>query len=296
MFSSTGKQILLALHLILVSAWFGSLITILILHLIRATDYQSADFYLIDRMIFIIFDKLIMNISIGVALSGLIFSMFTKWGFFKFYWITVKWIAISILAILLMFGASPVTNGMAAISDILRTKCSGNPDYIYYSKQMLNYTLIQILVLIAIIYLSVTKPWGARKQRFTVKRKILLSLGSLIGLLLLLSGIMQYQQLTFFRNLPVTEANLENIPDGDYQANVDYGFDYQVMVKVQNHVIIDIAILKNRNSIYAQLAELVRQRILDEQRVDVAAVTGATTTSKVLIKAVEVALKDKNRE
>lgn len=288
MLSNTGKKILLAIHLVLISVWFGSLISMLVLHFVR-TD--ANEIYIIDRIIFTIFDKIIMNISLAVALSGMMFSLFTKWGFFKFYWITIKWIILILLAVMLMFFAAPVTNGMAAISDILRAESPGNPDYQQYAQSALKYTVVQIIFLTFIIYLSVSKPWGTRKQRFLVKRKVLITLVSLISVLLILSVLMQYQQLNYFRNLPLSGLDINSIHDGEYHASVNYGSEYRVAVQVKDHRITGIGFLQNRSGHYAKLAEMIQIRILNAQNTNVAAVTGATTTSKVLIKAVETALK-----
>jgi hypothetical protein len=37
---------------------------------------------------------LIMPLVIGTLITGLVFGVFTNWGFFKHRWITVKWIVL----------------------------------------------------------------------------------------------------------------------------------------------------------------------------------------------------------
>ncbi len=59
---------------------------------------------------------------------------------------------------------------------------------------------------------------------------------------------------------------------------------------VQNHRIEAIKFMKNRQSFYAKLAEGISDKILFAQTLNVDAVTGATTTSKCLQKAIENAL------
>ena len=84
---------------------------------------------------------------------------------------------------------------------------------------------------------------------------------------------------------------LAKVREGTYQGDFAYGgFDYQVQVTVTNHQIRDIAVVKNRHTRQAKMAEDVLPRILDRQKNDVGAVSGATTTSKALLKAVEKAL------
>lgn len=59
---------------------------------------------------------------------------------------------------------------------------------------------------------------------------------------------------------------------------------------VANHQIKDIAIIENRTTKHAKMAEGVVKRILERQKNDVDAISGATTTSKALLKATENAL------
>ena len=106
---------------------------------------------------------------------------------------------------------------------------------------------------------------------------------------------MQYSQLVHYRNLPIVEVNLSNIEDGEYIGKANYGFEYEVKVYVENHKIENIEIIKNRDSFYARLAEGITHKIIREQKVNIDAVTGATTTSKILMKAVETAIASREK-
>jgi len=91
--------------------------------------------------------------------------------------------------------------------------------------------------------------------------------------------------------MPIDHVDLAKVRDGTYQGDFAYGgFDYQVQVIVTGHQITDIAVVKNRSTRHAKMAEGVVRRILAQQRNDVDAVSGATTTSKALLMAVERAL------
>lgn len=52
----------------------------------------------------------------------------------------------------------------------------------------------------------------------------------------------------------------------------------------------NVFLIKNRDSFYARLAEGIKHKIIREQKINIDAVTGATTTSKILMKAVEAAI------
>ena len=211
MLNKSGKKGLLSSHIVLVSIWLGSLISIILMQLSKHSLLTATHFFVVDKLIFTLSDSIIMNISIAVAIAGLLFSMFTNWEFFKFYWIIIKWFTIFFLAGIIMFFASPAINGMAALSDVFRAECVSQPDYLKFEQGTIIYTSLQLLLLVAVIFLSVFKPWGARRSKF-----------------LAMSSVMQYSQLVHYRNLPIVEVNLSNIEDGEYIGKANYGFEYEV--------------------------------------------------------------------
>jgi uncharacterized protein with FMN-binding domain len=101
---------------------------------------------------------------------------------------------------------------------------------------------------------------------------------------------MQYLQLTHYRNLPINEIDLDRVEDGEYVGEANYGFEYKVRVLIKNHQIEDIVILQNRDSFYAILAEGIKFKIIRDQKINSDAITGATTTSKMLMKSIESAI------
>jgi len=96
------------------------------------------------------------------------------------------------------------------------------------------------------------------------------------------------------RAMPINHVDLAQVKDGTYPGSFTYGgFKYEVMVEVGSHEIRNITITKNRTTSHAQAAEDVMRRILEQQENDVDVVSGTTTTSKALLKAVENALEGK---
>lgn len=289
MFSLSRKKVLLSIHILLVSTWIGTLIAILLLLLVKQTQFNITYFPALDKVVFLLFDSIIMKISIAVAITELLFSMFTRWGFFRFHWITVKWISIIGLALIIMFLQSPSVNGAASLSDVYLNDTINIPDYLKFEQQTIIYTLIQLCLLTFIVFISVLKPWGQRKVRKVLNRKLVLSIGIFLGVILAASSVMQYLRLVHYRNIPINQINPDRIVDGYYTGTDSFGFEYEVGVQVENHTITKIDILKNRYSFYARQAEGIKYKIIREQKVNIDAVTGATTTSKVLQKAIETA-------
>ncbi|HET7839229.1 MAG TPA: FMN-binding protein [Rectinemataceae bacterium] len=93
------------------------------------------------------------------------------------------------------------------------------------------------------------------------------------------------------RAMRIGHPVLSSLPDGRRPGTFSYGgFTYEVAVTISGGRMAAIDILKNRGTKPARMAEGVIPRILEAQSPDVDAVSGATTTSKALMKAVENAL------
>jgi uncharacterized protein with FMN-binding domain len=126
------------------------------------------------------------------------------------------------------------------------------------------------------------------------RKKILLFTAIFLFLLVLiftavyLKSVADYKRAvkeTTFRNLDISD-----VPDGVYAGGYDVDFVYaKVEVTVQNGVITEIDILEHKNG-RGSRAEVIADRIVEEQKIDVDAVSGATNSSIVIKKAVENAL------
>lgn len=85
--------------------------------------------------------------------------------------------------------------------------------------------------------------------------------------------------------------NIADVSDGVYIGEYNVNFIYaKVEVTVQNGEITDINILEHKQE-RGKSAETIITKIIDEQKIDVDAISGATNSSTVIKKAVENALK-----
>ncbi|MDE7312689.1 MAG: FMN-binding protein [Eubacterium sp.] len=84
--------------------------------------------------------------------------------------------------------------------------------------------------------------------------------------------------------------DISNIPDGIYAGEYDVNFlSARVKVTVLNGAITNIVILEHKNE-RGKPAEIVADRIIREQKMDVDTVSDATNSSIVIKKAIENAL------
>lgn len=116
----------------------------------------------------------------------------------------------------------------------------------------------------------------------------ILFLTSLIFIAVYTKSVADYKRAV--KETAISEIDISKIPDGVYVGEYDVDFIYvKVEVTVQNKVITSIDILEHKNG-RGKPAEIVADRIIEEQKIEVDAVSGATNSSIVIKKAVENAL------
>ena len=89
-----------------------------------------------------------------------------------------------------------------------------------------------------------------------------------------------------------TEITLADIADGEYEGEYDLSLVYaKVKVTINKGRIENIAILKHDNG-RGKKAEKIIEDVIGQQKLGVNAITGATASSKAILKAIENALQD----
>ncbi len=89
---------------------------------------------------------------------------------------------------------------------------------------------------------------------------------------------------------PLQEVDLARIPDGTYTGSFTVlPVSAEVTVVVENGTLADIELVKHGHGRGAQ-AEVIPSRVIDAQSLAVDAVSGATYSSQVILRAIEDAL------
>ena len=129
------------------------------------------------------------------------------------------------------------------------------------------------------------------KKKVVLFAVMLLVLISLVWGIIYLKSVSDYKQAV--KETTFEEINISDISDGVYIGEYDVDFIYaKVEVTVQNGEITNINILEHRHE-RGKTAEVITDSIVDEQKIDVDAISGATNSSTVIKKAVENALKSR---
>lgn len=107
-------------------------------------------------------------------------------------------------------------------------------------------------------------------------------------------GIRSYMDMKKYQqqidDIKVENIDLKLIPDGRYVGKAEVlWIAAEVKVIVQDHKIVHIDLIKHKNERGAS-AEVIPQKVVDSQSLQVDTVSGATNSSKVILKAIENAL------
>lgn len=115
-------------------------------------------------------------------------------------------------------------------------------------------------------------------------------------LVTLVSSACMTEDINKTRMLAINHIEVSTIPDGTYYGEYSYSnVAYRISVTIMNFKYTNISALSSGDTKQAKMAEGVFEKILFEQRNDVDVVSGATTTSKAFLKAIENALNEQKK-
>lgn len=159
-----GVKILKMLHIFFAFCWIVGALAMCLLLFITLPE-SGDELYMRSRILQIIDDYFIIYGAIGALLTGLVYSIWTNWGFFKHRWIIVKWI-MTILQILFgTFVLGPCINDNVVIAGQLRDAALTDPVFLNNLQSSQLYGSIQTTLLLLYIFISVQKPWKKKKTK-----------------------------------------------------------------------------------------------------------------------------------
>jgi hypothetical protein len=153
-----GRQWLKSTHLIVSVIWLGAAIS---MNVLRAVWIPAADtdLYAVDHSIALIDNWVVVPMAWLSLLTGLFESWLTHWGFFKYRWVTVKWIVTVAMMIFAPLFISQWDRSIVAISKVEGLLALQNPVYLQ-DRQL--YTISGVAFIVALTLLSLIsslKPW-----------------------------------------------------------------------------------------------------------------------------------------
>lgn len=161
-----GLKWLKGFHMIAVSCWIGGAVALILLYALKVNISEGGVLYGINQSIHHV-DMVVVVIpgAFGCLLTGLIYGIFSNWGFFKHNWMIFKWI-VTVAAILFgTFYLGPWETAMMQISGKLGMYALNDSSYLYNQQMNLIFGSLQCLVLMMTVFISIFKPWKKKKKK-----------------------------------------------------------------------------------------------------------------------------------
>jgi hypothetical protein len=156
--SSKTQRWLKGFHILFACWWVGAAMCLSVkLFFIQPVD--GMELYGITATLDFIDIYIIIPGAMGCLVTGILYSTFTPWGWFKHNWIIVKWV-ICIYGV--VFGTYPLGPWMSELVVIAKEKglaALTDPTFMHNQKMLMIFGTFQALTITVACFISVLKPW-----------------------------------------------------------------------------------------------------------------------------------------
>ena len=151
-----GLKWLKGFHLLAVSCWIGGGVALILLYFLKNGVNDGNVLYGINRSIHHV-DMAVVVIpgAFGCLVTGVLYSAFSNWGFFKHRWLIFKWIVTIAAIVFGTFFLGPWETTMMNISGKLGMTSLHDTEYLYSEKMNLIFGTIQIVLLMITVFVSI---------------------------------------------------------------------------------------------------------------------------------------------
>lgn len=158
---ANGMKALKILHIIFCTMWIGGVMALVSI-MLGSRPEGVEQIYMAARDHLVIDKFFLIPGGMGIVFTALAYSIFTKWGFFKFRWISVKWI-LTILLVLIgkVYMGVIIEKNMVLATALMQ----GNSDVeVFYSNvsHVATAGIVQLVGFMSVLVISVVKPWTSR--------------------------------------------------------------------------------------------------------------------------------------
>jgi hypothetical protein len=162
-FSAKGQKWLKCIHIFFASLWVGGAVTINLMNFtLKAAD--GMQLYGINLAMKFVDDFIIIPGALGSLITGIVYAVFTNWGWFKHNWIIVK-LVINIFGVIFgTFWLGPWLNLLPKLSKIQGMDALTNTVYIHNQNMLFVWGPFQTVTIIFALFISVLKPWKKKTK------------------------------------------------------------------------------------------------------------------------------------
>ncbi|TXK80393.1 hypothetical protein FU659_18425 [Paenibacillus sp. N3.4] len=166
----TQKKWLLFIHLFFSSIMLGGALTFLILSINAGVAKDANQLQMCYAAMHILAKTSVRVSTIGATVSGVLLSLLTHWGMFKYYWIIVKQLLTLLSIYLGIIGMYNWTLKAFEVTSAEGLNALHNSVYMVNDQQLWVGIILQIISVVSMFILSVFKPWGKRKTSIITRR------------------------------------------------------------------------------------------------------------------------------
>lgn len=163
--SVKGTRWLKIIHLVFAGMWIGGALSMLVVMLFGTYDSSGGAMEASSVALKRIDDFVVIPGAIGLLLTGLVYSVWTNWGFVKFRWIITKWILTVAMVLFGTFVMGPRVNDNVFSMEQLHLYVVDNAQYFANVSNNKIFASIQLAAMLFIFAISVLKPWGRRAKK-----------------------------------------------------------------------------------------------------------------------------------
>lgn len=160
-FGPSGRKGALTLHVICCGTWLGAATAMMALIAWRGRGSSSDMVFASTWQAIKTIDDFVIIAAAGSSwLSGCALSWGTKWGFFRWYWITTKLI---LTTAMVAFGALCLGPWINMATEMAVEQGMGAADTSRFRQTYFLVSVcgtLQVLALLVIFWISIFKPWG----------------------------------------------------------------------------------------------------------------------------------------
>ena len=127
--TASQQKLLKTIHLVAIGVWLSCVILLTLLPLISSHVSNGDELYMYNVIYHFIDMDVLTPAAILTLVTGLVYSIFTKWGFFKHGWIIYKWIVTLGIIVVGTFYLGPMVENLLEISDLQRMAALENSYY-----------------------------------------------------------------------------------------------------------------------------------------------------------------------
>ena len=164
--SPKNQRWLKGFHSLIACMWVGAAL-VLIVKQFFVNPSNSGELYGIASTMDFIDIVIIIPGAIGVLLSGLIYSVWTNWGWFKHRWIIVKWIICLYGVIFGTYPLGPWMSSLARLSEEKGLAALADPTYLHNRTMLYAFGTFQAATLVFAVFVTALKSWKQKARVYS---------------------------------------------------------------------------------------------------------------------------------